>query len=256
MKHCRKSYPGPECLDARLADQPEGNWNDFRNELWDCYCAVRDRLRDDQRGLCAYCEMDLTDDNRQIAHFHPKGDNASGHNLALDWANLWFACKGGTQTWMQDEDKYLPTISDNSSCDERKGGLILDGHILAPNEVPAFPRIFRYEQGLGRLEIHPDDSVCADAGLDPAKVRRTIHELNLNCKRLARARNNVREGLDEAIAKLREAHVDDPHSALQDLVKRRFSENGEGRWPRFFTLIRWRFGQVAESYLQSIQFNG
>jgi uncharacterized protein (TIGR02646 family) len=150
VKHCRKSYPGPECLDARLADQPEGNWNDFRNELWDCYCAVRDRLRDDHRGLCAYCEIDLADDNpnRQIAHFHPKGDKVSGHNWALDWANLWFACKGGTQTWMQDEDKYLPTISDNSSCDERKGGLILDGHILAPNEVPAFPRIFGYERGL------------------------------------------------------------------------------------------------------------
>jgi uncharacterized protein (TIGR02646 family) len=200
--------------------------------------------------------MDLSDDNRQIAHFHPKGDNASGHNWALDWANLWFACKGGTQTWMQDEDKYLPTISDNSSCDERKGGLILDGHILAPNEVPAYPRIFGYERGLDRLDIQPDEDACADAGLDPAKVRNTINKLNLNCKRLARARHKELKGLEQAIAILIESGVDDPRAVWQELVRRRFCGNDDRIWPRFFTLIRWRLGQSAEDYLRGIQFNG
>lgn len=160
MKHVDKSIPEPEDLQNYRIKSPASTWEQFRYESHDCYTALRDQLREDQGGLCAYCELSLTADNEQIAHFHPKSDTASAQNWALAWDNLRLACKGGSQTWMSNSDHYLPPLPEKLSCDERKGGQILDGLVFAPNEVPVFPRIFRYEQHPDRLEIWPEESAC------------------------------------------------------------------------------------------------
>jgi uncharacterized protein (TIGR02646 family) len=257
VKHVDKSIPEPEGLRNYRISNPASTWEQFISEKRDCYKTLRKQLREDQSGLCAYCELCLIPENEQIAHFHPKSDTASPQNWALEWNNLWLACKGGSQRWMSGtEHHYLPPLPENLSCDERKRDHILDGLVLAPNEVPLFPRIFRFEQQLDRIEIRPDEDLCEQAGVELEKVSRTIKEFNLNCPRLSRARLESYRQIEQAIKKLRESGCQNPHDGFLRLAQRHLRKNDESRWPSFFTLIRWRLGIHAENHLQTIHFRG
>jgi uncharacterized protein (TIGR02646 family) len=255
VKKCNKSNPEPDCLSNFRASNPAGTWGQFRDDHRECYSSLRTFTRADQRGLCAFCEIKLDPNLEQIAHFHPKSDTTTAYNWGLDWANLWLACKGGTQEWGANEHHYLPPLPANRSCDEHKEAKILDGVIFAPHEVPAFPRVFRYERQLDRIEIHVDEKTCTDAVIDMSKVQKTIEEFNLNCVRLANARMTIHKGLEEAVKSLRESG-EDPQVGLAKLAEKHLSQDHNGHWPPFFTLIRWRFGKFAEDYLQSIKYEG
>ncbi|MBF0461305.1 MAG: TIGR02646 family protein [Magnetococcales bacterium] len=257
MKHGNKAASGPACLVDFRADNPDATWNHFREEQRTCYEVVRDSVLSDQSGLCAYCEILLQEDNRQVAHFHPKSDTTTSHNWSLDWENLWLACKGGTQIHHHsDPDHYLPPLPENISCDERKGRQILDSLVLSPSDVPSFPRIFRFNQRIDGMEIVPDEKGCQQAALPVEKVQKTIDEFNLNCPRLSLARMKCYQPIESAIKRLRQSGIKDTSGALEKLVKRHLSKRSNGHWPAFFTLVRWRFGNTAEQYLQSIAYQG
>jgi uncharacterized protein (TIGR02646 family) len=245
----------PDCLTRFRTTNGAGTWEQLRAQEPDCYTRIRDLTRQDQGGLCAYCELNLGLDDEQVAHFHPKSDTTTSHNWALDWPNLWLACKGGSQTWMTDPDRYCPPLPDNLSCDECKGDRIIDGMVLTPGEIPAFPRIFRFEQYPDRLEIRVDEQACNASGIPVDKAQRTIDAFNLNCSRLAAARLALHRQLEQAIMRLRRSSAD-PQVGLTSLARRHLAKNASGHWRRFFTAVRWRFGQVAENYLQSIAFTG
>lgn len=146
MKHCRKDPDAPVPIEAFRTAKPTGSWDEFKDADRDGYNLVVERLGQDQRGLCAFCELDVSENNRQVAHFHPKSDSAAGTNWGLEWSNMWLCCKGGTQTWLIASEEYTRPLPQNRSCDENKTDRVLDGLILRPSDVPAFPRIFRYEQ--------------------------------------------------------------------------------------------------------------
>jgi uncharacterized protein (TIGR02646 family) len=165
VKHCRKDADGPECLARFRAANPQADWEkDFRSTARSCYETLRATLRQSQTGLCAYCETrvvpaDREPPNEQIAHFHPKRDRSTTHNWALDWDNLWLACLGGTR-WTDHKggsDRIPYDIPDNLSCDEATRDEVLDDVILRPDEIPPFPRLFRFKQWSNRLDIAPDD---------------------------------------------------------------------------------------------------
>lgn len=256
MKHVKKSTPEPTILTDYRTMNPTSSWEQLKSTNRECYIGIRDQLREDHGGLCAYCELSLDADNEQIAHFHPKSDTAGPQNWALIWENLWLTCKGGTQTWMSDPDRYLPPLPENISCDERKGSRILDGSILTPPEVPVFPRIFSFKQHPDRLEICPEEPACEEIGLDPNKVQHTIDAFNLNCPRLSEARLRLHRQLEQAIKKLRESGYRNLKEGFLRLAQRHLRKNDEGRWPAFFTLIRWRFKIHAEHHLRTIHFRG
>lgn len=254
MKRCIKSQDAPQCLSDFKQNNPTGTWDQFRDQN-NKYLEVRDSLYRDQGGLCAYCELKLIPDNQQVAHFHPKSDKSSTHNWALDWTNLWLACKGGSQNWMTDVSCYLPPLPENLSCDECKGNKILDDAVLAPSEVLAFPNIFRYEQHLNRLEIHVNKDACERSGVDIVKAQATIDKFNLNCQRLAAARLSLHRQLENAIKKLRESGRD-PEDGFMRLAQKHLTKDVNESWPQFFSLVRWRFRNTAESYLQACGYIG
>lgn len=196
MKHCRKAPLEPECLTKYRKLHSSSTWDDFRHhEKAKCYGEVRDSLWSSQGCLCAYCEIRLEREpgsipNEQIAHFHPKSDQVSGYNWALDWSNLWVACLGGTRSTDRRDgtDATEYGLPENRSCDEATEDKVLDGMILRPDEIPAFPRLFRYAQLPDRLDIKADADLCEKAEIPVERVEQTIEELNLNCRRLAEAR--------------------------------------------------------------------
>jgi uncharacterized protein (TIGR02646 family) len=254
VKKCLKSSE-PPCLLSFRTTYPADTWDRFCDQAPECYTEIRQTTSQDQGGLCAYCELDLAATNQQIAHFHPKSDCSSHCNWALEWSNMWLACKGGSQTWMADANHYLPPLPDNISCDECKGNKIVDDLVLSPADIPAFPRIFCFRQLPDRIKIEVDADACRAAKISAEKAQCTIDTFNLNCTRLALARLGVHRELEQAIKWLRETGTD-PRVGLAALARRHLSKNNGRIWPRFFTLIRWRLGNSAEDYLQSINYIG
>jgi uncharacterized protein (TIGR02646 family) len=255
MKKCLKSPTEPVCLTNFRTANPKGTWDEFRNQDPVCYLSIRILTGKDQCGLCAYCEIRLNSDNEQIAHFHPKSDASTEINWALGWNNLWLACKGGTQSWLQNSHHYLPPLPANRSCDENKEDKIVDGTVLSPQDILAFPRLFSYQQFSGGIFICVDENECISAGIDAEKAKQTIKEFNLNCTRLVLARLALYKQLEFAIKILRDSKYN-AQLGFEALARKHLSKNTNGHWPEFFTLIRWRFGKTAESHLQSIEYLG
>jgi uncharacterized protein (TIGR02646 family) len=256
VKCCIKSALEPECLSAFRRNNSLGTWEELRDDnAGRSYKTMRASLTEDQGGICAYCEIDFREENKQIAHFHPKSDLSGAINWALKWSNLWLSCKGGSQTWMKNHDEYLPPLPDNLSCDEFKGNKKLDGIVLAPNDIPAFPRIFRFEQEPDTIKIVPDADQCRAANISVDKVQITINSFNLNCRRLGESRLTLIREIEQQLKRLRE-RSNDPQRHYQLLVQRFLAKKADGFWHRFFTFVRWRFNRLAEKYLEDTNYQG
>jgi uncharacterized protein (TIGR02646 family) len=256
VKRCAKSATPPDCLSHYLELNPVASWEQFRDTVDSCYHALRTQLLNEQGGLCAYCERPSIAEDQQVAHFHPKSDRASSTNWGLHWPNLWLACSGGDQRKLAaNPDAFTEPPRDNRSCDTAKEDEILNGIILAPDEIPAFPRIFRFEQHSDSVLIVPDEPNCALAGIDPNRVQATIQHLNLNCRRLTTARLKVHRTLQQAIAHARQRNLD-TRRVYSQLVNAHIARASNGSWKPFFTLVRWRLSSSAEDYLRQIGFNG
>lgn len=113
----------------------------------------RDGIQD-QKGLCAYCEIDIRDNNPlkcRVEHFHPKSDTITSHNWALDWQNMLTVCNGGNNPHIANSGFHLKPTDENLSCDAHKDRMIqtkrlakdCEGWILNPLQLEAFPSLLK-----------------------------------------------------------------------------------------------------------------
>ena len=269
MKGIRKPAE-PDTLVTYRTANPNGTWEQMRDDPhhdgMQAYIDVKTTLVRSQRALCAYCErsiagglseeeLERSRSAQRVEHFHPKSDAGGLTNWALHWPNLWAVCLGGGQRPPEGIQAapadYLPPLPENLSCDAYKdhqvtiGQLPLapEGHILAPNEVPSFPRLFRYTSD-GMIE--PDLVSCAAHHVPSNQhadtqtlVAETIRHLNLCCNRLVMARYVALRTIEDLIARRRQANPGvNPHIVLREIAEWLFSPNIERRWPKLFTMIR------------------
>ena len=103
---------------------------------------------------------------------------------------------------------------------------------------------FKYDSFTGAMEV--DEETC------PAelvrKARRSLQELNLNCGRLKRLRRAVLEVLQEQVDSLLGEGMS-LEDALALLAREMLDPGPNGRYPAFFTCIRWFLGSAAEAFL-------
>ena len=172
------------------------NWDGFReHNVSASYNELIEKLIDVQHGLCGYCEINLTELDRQIEHVIPQGDPQHGASREVEITNMIACCKGGTSSVFasseksSDEDRYLEPVKDNMSCGQAKGDCN-DADFLDPRKLPALPSLTNVLVD-GRIEV--DEEACELAGIPVAHVTRTIEILNLNAERLRLAREAVEE---------------------------------------------------------------
>jgi len=230
-----------------------------------------------QHGLCAYCEINLTENDRQIEHFHPKSDIPHENDWMFEITNLFAACKGGTQTNLfgrksryPEPTRCLSPIKKNRSCGEAKDDNVMDDEIIKPSDLPISPPLFSITRRPPSGVVKPSDKLgalkvnknaCLQAGIDPNKVEATIETFNLNCDRLCLARKTVLEKLEEdfelELANLGENPSDQQLKSLLDkMAKYNLAVNRDGTLPAFFTTIRVFFLPQAESVLAQYPQNG
>jgi uncharacterized protein (TIGR02646 family) len=221
-------------------------WNDLKKNK-ETLNAIRDKLSSDQKGLCAYCEMSLHENNRSVEHFIPCRESAKENNHDLDWQNMLGICRppGG----MKDEDLENPQLlKDLPCCGQKKGGFIPDVRLLNPLNLPTL-RLFKFSSKDG--EIRPDEIACLTSGIPIENVQFTIDTLELNVQRLKDQRLAV---IDEIEKELDDETID--INDLEEKVAAEYFGNGTGNWPRFFTTIRWVLGASAERHLNNISYSG
>lgn len=242
------------------------DWEQFRNYVDyidssgnSAYKELMLNLQKRQHGLCAYCEIDLKENDRQIEHFHPKSDKEGGVEWAFLPSNFLAACKGGDYRHAQDPSRYLAPDpkkrpkEDNRSCGAFHGNDELqDGQ--HPAQLPAMPSIFVvvFTVALGEVDaqaiIKVDADACDGAAISHDQAEATLRTLNLNCTRLKNARSEVWKKLEEDRLRLWEEGKNDDE-ALSELASLYLRPDDSGKLLPFFTTRRSFFGEYAEELL-------
>jgi len=261
MKSVCKSKNTPFALSKYIQSYPVGT----SEHNWDCFCEntalkkeVQEQLRKDQRGICAYCEIDLIILSNQdvqndckadfrVEHFHPKQDNDCWQ---LEWQNLFACCHGGSEKHLQEAGRFAETRAERS-CDVPKKDNVWDDSILNPLKIPAFPPLFCYCDD-GQLKV--DEGNCRIANICPGKVKFTIESLHLNCDRLKKFRMNIIDKVKEQINICLQESNDNIAIAMKNIADILFSCTDD--WPPFFTAIRSYLGNTAEARLKEMNYNG
>lgn len=227
---------------------------------------LSERLQEDQRGLCAYCELALIPKyDFRVEHFHPKDDDASnGKNYwQLRWDNLLGCCHGGSVRVYGEPERFGAAADQH--CDAPKGNQILDAVIFNPLLLPSFPRLFFYRQVTRLeekdevLEIVPSRKACNNLTYDGVRgcytrAQETIVKLNLNSGTLSFLRQAMFENVKRRIFDRCKAGMSQKDAI--ESVARAFFPRSKKRWPMFFTVIRWMLGDVAERRLKDIGYQG
>ena len=229
----------PGLRDYLEVETQRASWEGFRShDGGRAYREVVEELTSLQHGLCGYCEIGLTEVDRQVEHVVPQSDPRQGTLLALDVGNLMACCKGGT-AYRDDPDRYLKPVKRNRSCGEAKGDRA-DGEFMDPRALPELPSLIRV---LDDGQVEADPEACESEGMSAASVTVTIELLNLNAKRLRVAREKRWRALnDEWGERLADSE------AMQRAARIEVLPVG-GRLPEFFTTSRCYFGPVAERVL-------
>lgn len=278
----------PASLIAYKQAQPNSSWDEMKEDPHHggqtAYRDIKVTLVRGHRCLCVYCETRIangTSDeeilasrrDQRVEHFHPKSDMNHPPNWALHWPNMWAVCHGGSD-WPPegeplDPAKQLLPLEENLTCDAFKDqqiskGLLHnppEGWLLAPDQIPPFPNLFQFAPD-GTPEPHTENCVAvAIPGNNHADtqsiVAETIRQLNLGCTRLNRNRNIVRAQLEKRIGEQRLGKPGQPAAdVMLQLARRLFPTDLASPWPEYFTLLRWRIGQPAETRLQELGYQG
>lgn len=224
------------------------NWNRFRDyDDGSAYRELRQALVDIQHGLCGYCEIDLTCNDRQIEHVIPRSDPSVGETYALDPANMMACCIGGTGKNLfgpgaseGDSERFLEPAKDNQSCGQAKGHSS-DQSFVDPRTLPDLPSLLRvYDDG----QLVVDEISCTAAGVSVCGLNRTVEILGLNVPRLRRAREERWKDFTETWAD----HLDDAQ-VMERLAREELLPDANGVLVKLFTTNRSYFSPFSEKVL-------
>lgn len=218
------------------------SWDGFRRT--DGHTELLGELESLQHGLCAYCEIALVPEDRQVEHVVPKS-SAAGEARVLDPANLVACCLGGTNPHLRGaggsgSERFWDPPREFQSCGQAKGNAS-DAAFLDPRNLPADPPVFRVGPN-GKIRASREG--CFRSGVDADHVLRTIRVLNLNSYRLRAARKARWDALEDEWAT--------DAADAEALIEAARDELLPGRMDRlreFFTTRRWFFGAAGERVL-------
>lgn len=242
MKRIRAlNGPTPGLVNYLECESNHGSWEGFRShQRGDAYDELVKALWSIQHGLCGYCEINITENDRQVEHVVPQSAPVQGEVRALDAKNMMVCCKGRTRQ-NRDDARYLRPLKHNRSCGEAKEDCV-NPKFLDPRELPALPSLIELRSD---GEIRADKEACEDASICVDRVKETIDILGLNVDRLRLAREKRWRALNENW----QDYFDDPQ-AMKEAARMELLPREDNRLPLFFSTSRSYFGPVAEKILE------
>jgi uncharacterized protein (TIGR02646 family) len=231
--------------------------NDPCHQGQETYKRCRSQLFEDQHGLCAYCERILERDpgKFEVEHFVSKSHSNKNHNWDLDWANLLAVCHGN------EEEKGLKNIY-QKSCGNfkniyeiKKIGVIDYQKLVNPTSLPCFPNLYTIDTS--NFFIKADKNACISANISYDNLNYTINIFNLNCDSLTEKRKIIYAFIAKKLKNVNNKPKNEQYKLfIKKLIESFFGPLEQQIWPAFFTAIRCAFGNLAEKYLNSINYDG
>jgi uncharacterized protein (TIGR02646 family) len=161
MRTISRNAP-PSCL----ASQPPGqDWAIFARTP--CHPAVAASLREEQKYLCCYCELEIKHGDCHIEHMAPRSVEPA---RTYDYANLASSCNGG-------KIEHCGHFKDNSHWNP---GYAYDASLFCTPHDPATVDLFEYLI---------DGTIGKAAAANAIKAEYMIGYLGLDSPRLTRQRN-------------------------------------------------------------------
>ena len=226
------------------------DWDRFHDyDDGSAYKELRQVLVDIQHGLCGYCEIDLTCNDRQIEHIIPRSDPTFGAIHTLDPTNMMACCVGGTAKnrfgpgvlqQHKDPERFLEPAKDNESCGQAKGNRS-DGCFIDPRTLPDLPSLSCVHDD-GFLVV--DEGTCTASGFSVCGLKGTIDILGLNVPRLRRAREERWKDFNETWAE----YLDNAE-VMERLAREELLPTKGGVLSKFFTTNRSYFSPLSEKIL-------
>ena len=280
MKKILKAEKQPAELERFVLRHPLGDpshkWDSARHAKK----AVQKQLYHDQRGLCAYCEINLTFASSgnigdiSVEHFHPESDTS--RDWAFMWSNMLGVCKGGREIHLAEQERVATGLTDyerksNQHCDGPKGEDILDEIILNPLKIKTTESLFSIEirsvikEGkhvATAIDLVPIHSVCdKEDEKCYQKAQETICRLHLNCDLLGKFRYQAIEKIKLQLNDLMKDKKLTFEDAAKSLMKQYFDNTSindmeKPNWPPFFTIIRAYYKEFVEPRLKEIKYEG
>ena len=173
FEECKQSLSDSNRWEAFSENQP----------LSRCKQQLHRHLPDEQSGLCAYCEREVTTSNSHIEHVYPK---STYPDKMFDYQNLVTSCNGDSCP-ITGPNIYKP--EDIQSCGHRKSDLLEEQLFLSPLVHVDIGSYFIYNKT--SCAIKPSKK-------NPSKASYTIDLLNLDNSRLSNERFNARAALIQA----------------------------------------------------------
>jgi uncharacterized protein (TIGR02646 family) len=227
-------------------------WNDLKKNK-KTLIAIRDNLEKDQKGLCAYCEIELNETNRSVEHFIPCNQSTLDNNYDLQWSNLLAVCLP-PGSLIDTDLSQVENLDKVPCCGKKKDNFVPNEHFLNPLNLPSLSLFTVSLTG----EIKPNIVNCKNLGILVEYVQLTIDRLGLNVSRLQRLRSRTIQEVIKKREQLREVFADKNISEIDLEIETSQIYFGDGteNWPRFFTTIRWVLKDGAEQYLKEISYTG
>lgn len=213
-------------------------WQLFKNENQHLFSAIRAILEHNQQGLCAYCETQLDETNRQIEHYIPKELTTRDEEWTINFSNYLLACKGNENRHHKDYSNN-PSHKANLTCGAKKCNIDPQGKIYNPYELPDEP-VIRLNYGEDGIKYEPDIESCRKNGICPETIESTITYLNLNSPNLMRRRKAVWDDLMKEEAKIYGESGGNKEEKLNDLKDEELSPIDDSL-PSFITLRKMFF---------------
>ena len=170
MRTINRNSP-PTCLVSQPVNQ---EWRAFMGSK--CHVDLKSSLRAEQRGLCCYCELNVSDVSGHIEHMEPRSKNAA---RTYDYSNLAVSCDGGNV-------EHCGHYKDNN---HKNPSHTWNGARFAPPHDASTATLFKFLQ---------DGSITSTA-TDVARARYLIGYLGLDSPRLTERRKQHARALVDTL---------------------------------------------------------
>jgi uncharacterized protein (TIGR02646 family) len=171
--------PPPPCLANQPANQ---DWRTFMRSK--CHADLSNGLRQEQHGLCCYCELELIQGDEHIEHMEPR---SSSPERTYEYSNLGLSCNGGA---VEHCGHYKDDRHQNPQY-------AWDHTKFLPPHVATTVTLFKYLL----------DGGIIPTVIDPVKAIYLIGYLGLDCPRLTERRKHHARALIDTLGKQPDPNV-------------------------------------------------
>ncbi|QQX80010.1 hypothetical protein JK628_21390 [Shewanella sp. KX20019] len=236
----------PELLRDFRIETPNATWNQLRANS-NVNNTVKITAIKKTGGLCVYCEHRLIAKNdSQLEHFYPKNGNDNYEfgdgvpNRAIEWANLYPGCLGGTAqashfTIKQDIDFRTGANKRNKNrltCGQKKGETDPDGVFISPLKLNNQNPIYLFNEADGSISLN--EEACTSQNIPVELGTSHLTRLNLDSQRLRDARLALASSLRSEFNKAFAIDADNVGELIDDWLA--LDEDGIYSYP-FISLI-------------------